>query len=366
MANNYNKSKLILVLVALMIIDGVTAVFDKALKCRDEECEIPEEHFSLYSRAKQAFDSEFDFKNGKEIIAFSNAIRILYQRYDNADDFDSLPGSKVIRDRILARPDFQRALLILSSDEGRSLIDLYRVKLNDKKYNSSCSSARIARIKRGENLFKENSDLKWMFEKLHKSFANRSALKCLKYSCSSVNTAMTSINPESTKWSTDSPIMNSIDREFKKQELALCQFITGTNDSMCRIEASELAQFKVENSTQIEALLAAYVRNRAEISVGNQNLSVDKSKQTLLSQCRTMEKSLDEALFGLKWFSQQHILSDQQVETRRYWCPELSYWIEVDRICKQLPAAFEGKFLDNSSTTTTPDLSYNVIDSNEI
>lgn len=364
------------------------------VKCQLDECLLKQQHFALYSFVKRHIDNEFDL-NGREIVPFLKSIDILKGRFNNQNESQSpkLNGTNLVRE-LLSDEKLVSALKVFNSDDGRALISFYRASINGKSQNLACSQSRIEDLELATSKFEKNKLLEFVFANIHKNYLKKSAKKCLKHSCTSIETSMVKLDSVLGKYQTsvvdDNQIIGSGDindnqlqdidsnnntfgasqkREFESEELELCKFFRKTNESDCEISGRELSEISFVNSKIDESstnkfssigLLKDFLRNYY-INSKNVDLvvptpvvdgttpqdsersleqveknSLDAAARSIMGQCRAISPLLDYNLVAIKWYRKQNLIDEQKLNSRTFWCPSLSYWLQVDRLCKDL------------------------------
>lgn len=355
--------------------------------CQGDECSLKAEHFALYSTIKMALDSNFDIK-GKELYPFLNSVELLKLRYDGNDAnlLASNNGTRLVRE-LLVSNELRRALKIIQSSSGRSLADIYRTPTNGNEQNLACNKLRIDDIERASKMMEMDKDLSSIFANIHRNFVRKSAKKCLKKACTSIDDSMsrldsmvnrrtsnfhnhrhhhhnreshnrqspsTNDNPsfdvefnERNPRLTDSTGNRDSDlefnsREFAKQELELCNFFKKTNQSDCTISGSELSEISVNKPTQLNELLISYANNKSNatttpIAISPQNIASSSSNiKEILDQCRPMQSIMEHNLAALKWYNKNEYISKSKYNSRTNNCQKLSYWLQLDRLCADM------------------------------
>lgn len=333
--------------------------------CRQEECQLSPQHFALYSSIKEAVESKFDLK-GKQIYPLLNSIEVLRRRY-NSNDPTLKATSKLIKE-LLDNDYLVRSLKTLDSVQGRALIDLYRGSVNGHQQNLACNRLRIQDIERASKQLDSDADLKAVFGKVHENYVKKSAKKCLRRACNSIDTTMSRLDYMLTRphgRPSEDDLENSITdsvvertnsskserptyrREFETQELELCRFLKKTNKTECEITGPELKElsFIGPNGLKLADLIDAYylgkqiagddlVKRLPENS--NSDATFVSRSQLILDQCRPMRSLLDHNLAALRWYNRGDLIDKQKFATHSSWCPKLSYWLQVDRLCSEL------------------------------
>lgn len=267
-------------------------------KCHDKECDMSAQHFALYSTVKRALDSEFNL-SGKEIVPMLRSVEILKKRFLSdsqptaAGAASRLNGTDLVQ-ALLNNGTLVEALKVFNSDAGRELITFYRASVNGRAQNLACSQMRIEDLKRVTARVESSWEFHNAFTKINKNYLKKSAKKCLKNSCSSVELAMTKLDSvllgggsgsskqllqsernkhalpansnhfaDDNSIQTDGPVAVSstlVDqqagqefvggekapREFHLEELELCKFLMRTNETECKISGTEMADLFVE------------------------------------------------------------------------------------------------------------------------
>lgn len=342
-------------------------------KCQDKECELSQQHFALYSTIKRALESGFNL-SGKEIVPMLRSVEILRNRFANSAQDYPLNGTDLVR-TLLDNNNLKEALKVFNSDEGRELITLYRASVNGRGQNLACSSMRIEDLKRATARVESSWEFHNVFSKINKNFLKKSAKKCLKHSCTSIELAMTKLDSVLTKSgraksSTSSSSSTAMDdnsiqtdnlvssgsssvveqqeaesnnfREFQAEELELCKFFKRTNATDCKIGGVEMANIQLEpasseadadsdltKSPSLSEYLSVYAKSSG-------NMSDEEAGKRILAQCRSMSPMLEYSLAPLKWYRERGLISDQKLASRAFWCKSLSYWMQVERLCGEL------------------------------
>lgn len=345
--------------------------------CKFDECQLKPQHFMLYSTIKEALESNFDIK-GKEIYPFLDAVELLRLRYDGSDA--SLKNSSRIIRELLDSSELKRALMIFQSQAGRSLTDLYRTPTNGNEQNLACNKLRIDDIERARKILDQDKELASVFANIQRNFAKKSAKKCLKKSCSSIDVVMSRIDsmvnrnnhehshrrhrPSSAfedsreryprlSDSDDSKIIADLaNREFGKQELELCRFFKKTNRTDCSISGYELSEIKISTSL-VNELSEAY--NNQETDAGStSNNSNGKDKDAnlkhMMESCQSFKAILDRNLYALMWYNKNELISKQKWSSRVNNCPKLSYWLQLNRVCSEMDAVSKGDSIMEKET----------------
>lgn len=345
--------------------------------CQGDECAMKAEHYALYSTIKSALETNFDIR-GKDLYPFINSVELLKLRYDGIDaDLLANNGSRLIREMLVSN-ELRRAMKIIQSPSGRSLADLYRTPTNGKEQNLACNKLRIDDIERASKMLEMDKELKSVFENIHRNFVRKSAKKCLKKACTSVDDSMSRLDsmvnrrhhhhyhghhnnrhslssessslddigdrnprlsdPTSASSTADSTSSES-GREFSKQELELCNFFKRTNQSDCVISGSELSEISVIKATQLNELLASYANNKsnsATTSIDSSSASTKPGLKNILEQCEPMRGVMEHNLAAFKWYNKNELFSKQKFNARTGNCPRLSYWVQLDRLCAEI------------------------------
>lgn len=342
-----------LLVVCLLAINIVQARKSRLpVKCHQDECQLKVAHFALYSNLKQAIESDFDIQ-GKEIVALVRSVEVLRKRFDN--DLSNLNGTKLIK-TLLADEKLVEATKVFNSDEGRALINLYASSVNGHGKNLACSQWRIDEIELASTKLKNNVLFASIFSKIHRNFVKRSGKKCLKHACNSVDENMSQIDSvlsKSARRSSSSsgsqvtrdqlmdqlnkvdddngtveapePPMDDFEREFAQEELELCRFFGRTNETNCQTSGRLLSQIRL-NSTNFDDYFNDYKLSKTD----------DVSSAGILANCQAIQPLLTLNLAGLRWYAKNDIIEERKLSSRTFWCPSLSYWLEMDRLCTDL------------------------------
>lgn len=326
------------------------------VKCEGDECNLKAQHFVLYSNIKQALKSNFDIK-ARHIYPLMNSVELLKRRYDGSDA--SLNNSsRLVRD-LLVHKDLEKAVNIFQSDAGRSLIDLYRTPVNGNEQNLACNKLRIEDIERAAKQLESNADLAAVFTNIHRNFVQKSASKCAKKACLSMDTSMSRIDymlmrertrshwrsharhfgPRFSAQQQDQQSNIPFDEhEFGAQEQKLCQFFKRTNESSCEISAPELAQiqFTGPKKQNPSAFVDSQTRagGEAKSELERETAATQQAVQLLVNECRPMRSLLDYNLMALKWYNKRGLTDINRLDAHS--CPRLNYWLQIDRICTEL------------------------------
>lgn len=362
----------IYIIYAIAVVVGIQQVEAKrskpvaaSVRCQDEECRLKAEHFELYSAIKRAVESDFDV-SGKDLIPLMRSAEVLKLRYFNQEP--ELNGTSLVKS-LLADERLTRALKVLDSEDAQALVSLYRSSSGGRWQSLACSRWRVGEIELAAKRLDRNPQLASVLAKVHKNFLRRSARKCLRQSCNSVDENMSRLSstlgrplelrhreagarlavadegPMSTSsGGPEGPPRPPVgEREFANEELELCRFFKRTNATSCQVSARELTGLSLaagSNSTQLGELLAEYGRNRLSgeqwSSPGEQ---LEAAKRLVRVQCRPMRPLLEQSLAALRWYSSQQLIEERRLASSGLWCPSLAYWLEVDRLCAELEAA---------------------------
>lgn len=257
------------------------------IKCKAEECQLPQTHLILYSFIRKSIDNNFDLR-GKEILPLLKSIEVLQRRYksptigSSVNNNNSTSSQQLIKS-LLNDEKLADALKVFYSDDGKSLINLYRASINGKGENLACSEFRINDIERASKKLNSDQQFKKVFGKIHKNFIKKSVKKCLKHSCNSIDLSMSRIDSaigssfknrltnnnayfnklfkddnnidQSANINQTTPSLSSnnnndlIKREFDSEEQELCRFFKRSNETNCAISGRELNEisFKLNN-----------------------------------------------------------------------------------------------------------------------
>jgi hypothetical protein len=406
-SSNNNRFYLIplsIVLVLLLVSLGAS----KKIKCQDDECQMKTEHFKVYSTVKRALDKNFHIK-GKDLISLIRSVEILRRRFGSPEankqpggTANKLNGTELVQ-RLLANKRLSEAMEVFESAEGRQLVNLYKTSINGNQQNLACSKWRVNEIEFAAKKLEQDSKLAGVFKNIHKNFVERSARKCLKSSCSSIDdnmnrfdsvvrkasrrkgflahdevlpfeptTATTTTRQAATTTNGSLPASDepptggdgsSIDdaliaqleneppSEFQAEESELCRFFKRTNATNCQASGNELSEISFAtpatasnqtaaangrdklSSASLADYLADYEKNRRREPDDDDR---QQAQRSVLAQCDTIRPMLDYHLFGLRWYQQAGLISADKLRMRTFWCPSLTYWLEIDRLCSEL------------------------------
>lgn len=352
----------------------------RSIKCQEDECQLKPQHFALYSSIKRAIDSDFDL-NGKDLVPLLRSVEVLRRRFSNhkSDDWVKLNGSSMVLS-LLDDEKLNSAIKTLQTDDGRTLMNLYRSSSNGRSQNLACSEWRVNEIEFAAKKLERNEQLALVFSKIHKNFAKKSAKKCLKHSCNSLDESMSRIdsvlrrptksvstNEEEGDKSDDSDgVLNDQaklvdERDFDSEELELCHFFKRTKGSSCQISGRELSEISFLNekvndtkaSSSFGGPLKDYktgkwnstVSGSEPASNSNHTLSQlpfeEAQSKIALSKCHSIKPLLAYNLAGLRWYTKRDLIEPRKLVSRTFWCPSLSYWLELDRLCGELESALK-------------------------
>lgn len=381
----------ILILISLIhhvhqvVVEAKKSKSVSPVKCQLDECQLSEPRFALYSTVKRALESDFDL-TGKEVLPLLRSFEILRRRFGGQDV--SQNGTKSIRD-LLNNENLKEAIKVFESDDGRALINIYRSSVNGKSQNMACSDWRLKDLEFAITKLESNQNLSKYFSKIHRNFARKSAKKCLKHSCTSIDAQMSRLDSAKQQLSVYADLNDQsensnkveevsspqdskpqeivkFEREFDAEELELCRFLRKTNESNCDLSGrlmEEISFARASNLKEEDALngsssstlndyLDAYYVNRIKLVNNHNSTSTtagsersegrDEAGNAILAQCKPIRPLLDYSLATLKWYRKQGLIEGQKLATRTFWCPSLSYWLEMDRICAELRAALAG------------------------
>lgn len=358
------------------------------IKCQGKECELSAPHFALYSTVKRALDGGFDL-SGKEIVPLLRSIGILQKRFQHGKTrtrTQPLNGNDLIRD-LLNNRTLNDALEAFNSDEGRGLISFYRASISGRGQNLACSNQRAEDLRRAANRIR-NPTFMAAFGKIHENYSRKSAKKCLKQACTSIDLAMTRLDSvvlsQKSPYSTggrrksahhhhhhssesletnsinvndnnnnlvDSPVASSIDqqqagavnstttREFQPEELALCKFFKKTNEENCTISGAEMSNLTFIMKTEppidhpIEGeTLGEHLKIYSQKNMPAQ-ATLEEALGEVYGQCETLEPMLTYNLDGIEFYLFNNLITQEQLDSRAFWCKGLAYWVEMDRLC---------------------------------
>lgn len=389
----------VVVFVLLVFVEArskhATGAKSRLAKCEADECELSASHYALYASIKRAIDSQFDLKP-KEIYPLINSVKVLELRFAEQTGAQ-LNGTGLVR-QLLANDTLGRALRVFGSAEGQALIDLFRAPTNGKEQNLACSKFKIDDIERAAKRLASDTELASVFANINKQFVRKSAKKCLSKSCNSIDLAMSRLDymlgkyrapievvvptaepnfgsttiGSTTTTTTEREIeacekpASGYKREFADQELELCKFFKRSNESQCSISGAELREIgqlfereqaeaapgatgapaTSDNNKQISPVsdyLRSYVefKQLAAVNQTESGTKLDKSEaldglQLILDQCRPMLRLLDYNLAGVQWYAKQNANDEGKLYSRLAWCPKLSYWYHLHRLCGHL------------------------------
>lgn len=352
-------------------------------RCQEDECELSPSHFVLYSRLKQANESQFDVE-GKELPDLIESWNILKARFQ--PDFNAststLNGTALIRsllnDRYLVE-----ALRLLDTSAGRQAVNVYGRSMSRKKRGLVCSRQGVEDLR----YVTQDSALNYILAKVHKRTLKKSAKKCLKYWCSSLDVSMSKLDSilrfgqretrfkedaednqvdvddsKEARNQTSQPVNSSKRREFESEEIELCRFFKKTNETGdCILTGNDLSQVhliepcndqssdRTKCNITLSPLFADYLDSYYNNSVAYHDIDKERSNQessgrlraarVISSQCNPLSRMLDNHLAGFRWLLNERAIEDQQLTTRLLLCPSFSYWYQVDRLCNELTVA---------------------------
>lgn len=255
-----------------------------------------------------------------------------------------------------------------NSNQGRGLINLYRSTSSGRSQNILCSQWQLDEISRASKILDSSSEVSEVFAKIHKNYVKKSAKKCLKHACNSIDTSMSQldsvlrrfkrkshmkdtlteeelslsnlINDDSldSSTTTQSTPPTGARREFGDEELELCRFFSNSNATECRLSGKEMSSISLVGSN---SSLDTYLKTYADR--GEEGSSTAAATKVILEQCATIRPLLDYNLAALKWYTENNVIEQQKLETRLVWCPNLMYWLQTDRLCNELGAALRTK-----------------------
>lgn len=368
----YVASSLLLLLVCLTLSQAEArnrhSSKEPQAKCQTpDECKLGKQQYALYAFVKRALDSKFDLV-GKELIPFIKSVDVLRKRYQGLDHNET----SFIRN-FIADERINNAIELFKSDTGSNLIELYRSSINGKDQNLACSEFRLRSLERATILLDNNQELAKVFAKIHRNFAKKSAKRCLKHACSTIDTNMSeldSVLPAKYHAAADDDKSGDVTRiaanesttrhrEFEKEELRLCHFLSRTNMTDCRITGAEMKEIDLSRvssqrltsnrSLTVEDLLKAYYTNVLAIGLDGKEKSINNeaeqmqlaSRTVLQESCGPLRRQLEYHLAALKWYQELGYIDKQKLNSRAVWCPSLSYWLQVDRVCHDLETSLD-------------------------
>lgn len=359
-----------------------------AFKCQQEECQLKPNHLALYSYIKRTLESNFDI-SGKEILPTLKAIETLKRRFSSLNedenyDGDYLNGTQVVK-KLLSNETLLEAVNIFNSEDGKSMIDFYRSTINGKDQILSCSQFRVEDIERFSRKLDSSRQLQWLFSKIHQNFVAKSAKRCLKHSCNSIDLSMSRLDsvlsknkPSDSSYNQlfgqdeTKPANNSAEslalainrREFEQEELKLCKLFKKTNATDCSVSGRELVEINLTDSSSLDDLLQTYyeLNERADREAFHRATEAQLAsvKSSLLNQCRRIKSLLDYNLYAIKWYRKQGLIDDQKISSRTFWCPSLFYWLQIDRLCGELGGGAAPKAEDKTFTYEVSKLKRNL------
>ena len=364
------------------------------ISCQNEECQLSPAHFKLYSNIKQALENHFNI-DGKDVIPFLRAVEVLKLRYAQQEESGTyLNGSKLVG-ALLNNNNLKVILKQLNSESGRELINLYKSSVGGRRGGGggglACSKWRRDELEAAKKKLDANDELAIVFNPMHLTFLEKSARKCLKQSCRSIDEHMSKLDSvlrrrnsfrreeanevsaaENNSLEESLPVQvepTSSWREFDSEEKELCYFFKRTNASDCQISGNELSKIKFtspqslgkENEgadrqlSKVEDFVEEFRLNRlpaAQIGGGNGELVQEAAQETrrheereraksfVLAQCRSINRLLDYNLAGLKYYIREKFIDAHKLNARSDLCPSLSYWLEIARLCSELEIVF--------------------------
>jgi len=353
-------------------------------ECEHNECFLSKSHFNLYRVVKSALDSGFDI-SGKDIIPLLRSVHILRRRFEIAGGGD-IDGASRVR-FLLANETLINAVTIFESNDGRELTNLYKSSTNERDQNLACSLIRIQDIERASARITYSPRLEWLFSKIHENFKRKSANRCARVSCKSVDYSMSKLDsvlrrsqlPEEERTrlegenGNDTAVSieksrNNRDREFHFEELELCKFFKKTEDPGCEITAEELSQihlFRQEtdapNDNQptlqdIDEFLRSYRPSKPRaVTPATEDTWDDGPRQAIISACRPILSLLDYHLAGVKWYQEQNLFGKKSGIWRAPMCSSLNYWLQIDRLCREINALAVNTKQSKSSVRVSKD-----------
>ena len=379
-------------------------------------------HFALYSSIKQALNEDFKHFQGRDLLAFIRSVGALKRRFEVqtrlGEERAQLNGTELVLG-LLGDRRLLGALEVLESSEGRQLVDLYRGRVNGREQNLACSEWRVREIEAAAARLAQEPRLAAVFSGAHRSFVERSARKCLRSACKTVNDNMSQLDlplkqrtgtgsrrrlsggvaqefakstgaaaaaeleagetgglekeadreketerGEEKKEQQQGLVTATPDRgderaEFYEEELELCRFFKRTNSSACQASGRELSQLSFVRADERPTTVGAGQQQATEGQSDGANMRSSSSRlaelladyervlsarptrgpsaeRTVLLQCRAMRPTLEHSFAALRWYTRNGALRPDKLESRAAWCPSLSYWLELDRLCGEL------------------------------
>lgn len=360
--------------------------------CEGDACLLPKEHLDIYSNLKEALDSGFDI-SVKDLVPLLRSAEVLRRRYQNESKSDetTLARRKLV-DSLLQNATLMNAMRSFNSDDGRALVNLYKSSLHGRSQNIACSQWQLDEILRASQRLESDKELADLFDKIHKNFVKKSAKKCLKQACNSIDLSMSQLDSvlrrsrrrasrDSAYTEDESSLSNFIDdsdqmttstdsgreerpspgpagdrREFADEESELCKFFGRSNETECRISGRELSAISLLGNNKgadgntsstdqlnLDDYLTSYALNRrvktneemnsTASSVSNKDK--EQAAAAILDQCRRMRPLLNYNMAAFKWYNANNVIDQQKLEVRLVWCPNLSYWMQIDRLCNE-------------------------------
>lgn len=332
--------------------------------CAGEECQLPKEHYEIYSLVKDSLESGFDV-NVKDLIPLLRSVEVLKRRYPTRTANSSVEGKLV--EALLQNETLNDAISIFNSDQGRALINLYKSTSSGRSQNLVCSQWQLDELLRAAKILDSSAELSGVFAKIHKNYIKKSAKKCLKHACNSIDTSMSQLDSvlrrskrrsmrdtytedelslsnfiedsdqsvASTESSMQSTPLSSSRREFEAKELELCRFFSRSNETECRLSGKQMSPINLIGSNNT---LNDYLK-----SYSNQDRDPSESAKLIQEQCSAMRPLLDYNLAAFKWYNEKNFIDQQKLEMRLVWCPNLHYWMQIDRLCNELDLALREK-----------------------
>lgn len=163
--------------------------------------------------------------------------------------------------------------------------------------------------------------------------------------------------------------------EFQEEELELCRFLKRTNSTSCQASGKELSSISFSRndnsskpvpsssegatpsssgtSSKLNGMLSDFMADYEEQLKWRQSQAASRASasQMVLAQCETIRPLLDYHLYAVRWYTRQQAIRSDKFESRASWCPSLSYWLQIDRLCGQLGAALAREANDDQGTT---------------
>jgi len=377
-----------------------------AVQCETKsECEMRDNHFAMYSTIRENLRDDFQNMQGKDLIPFIRSTELLRKRFEEGQQGQQrrLNGSEAVLE-LLKDEKLAKIMDVLQSKDGKQLVDLYKSSINGQEQNLACSKWRISEIEAAAEKLKSSTLLNEVFSNIHKNFVERSARKCLKTSCRTINENMNNLDSvlrnrrrktkitlggsghrsaagvaaEFTRQeaSTEPGIIDGPARyeqpkgEFHDEELELCRFFKRTNSTNCQISGKELSSIDLSNDSngtkpepisavnnslensmaknedknrgrkKLDDLLADYEQSLRQSGTELEGAS---AAEMISNKCSSIRPVLAYHLFGLRWYTEHKSIQSDKLLSRAMWCPSLNYWIEIDRLCGEIQTALSDR-----------------------